>query len=65
MSVADAEQLDLEPEPKILAPQDMEIQDAELGRGKCCQMVNKLYTSSAFWRHHDGDDWVADKKWVT
>lgn len=65
MSVADAERLDLEPEPDVVASQDVETKDTKLGRGKRHRTENKLYTSSTFWRHHDDDDWVADERWAT
>jgi hypothetical protein len=32
----------------------------EKGRGKRRKIANKFYTSSAFWRHNDEDDWKDD-----
>ena len=34
--------------------------DLEKGRGKRRKIANKFYTSSAFWRHNDQDDWKDD-----
>jgi hypothetical protein len=60
VSAAAAESLDNDKIDEMLPNEVAENNDkasetAEMGRGKRKRTSNKLYSTNAFWRHHDND----------
>lgn len=66
VSLAEAEDIDLEPESENASTEaDIDNQPSldepkEKGRGKRRKTANKNYSSVAFWQHNDEDDWKDD-----
>jgi hypothetical protein len=63
VSLAEEEDINVNVEPEASAEaNNIDNQpNLEKGRGKRRKTANKYYSSVAFWRHNDEDDWKDDK----
>jgi hypothetical protein len=64
VSLAEAEDIDIEQENASAEADQPNLDERhepkEEGRGKRRKTANKYYSSVAFWRHNDKDDWKDD-----
>ena len=65
ISLADAENIDLEPETasesSVIVPVEPNIETGQgRGLGKRQKIASRRYNSELFWQHNDGNDWRDD-----
>jgi hypothetical protein len=61
ISLADAENIDLEPETASESSVEPKTETGQgRGMGKRRKIASRRYNSELFWRHNDGDDWRDD-----
>jgi hypothetical protein len=61
ISLADAENIDLDPETESEASVEPNSETGKgRGLGKRWKIASRRYNSEMFWRHNDGDDWRDD-----